>query len=97
MTAFGVVADATDAVRELLGVESLGGRFDHVIFCIARGTICSGISGGTSLNSWESMFNSGRCDCLSYLMHEIGHNLGLVHCADDFTLLVIPTVTRRAW
>ena len=27
---FGVMADATNAVRELLGVESLRGSFDHI-------------------------------------------------------------------
>ena len=86
--ALGVMDDATDAVKGILGVEFLRGRFDHVIFCIARGTFTT--DGGfewtafATLNGWRSVFNSGRCDSLSYLMHEIGHNLGLVHSAVDF-------------
>ena len=85
--ALGVMVDATDAVKRILGVEVLRGSFDHVIFCIARGTTYGGRSEWTAfatLNGWRSVFNSGRCDSLSYLMHEIGHNLGLVHSADDF-------------
>ena len=84
--ALGVLFDATDAVKEILGVESLRESFDHVIFCIARGTTYVRRSDWTAfgiLNGWRTVLNSGRCDGLSYLMHEIGHNLGLVHSADD--------------
>ena len=85
--ALGVMVDATDAVKAILGVEFLRGSFDHIIFCIARGTTYAGRLEWTAfatVNGWRSVFNSGRCDSLSYLMHEIGHNLGLVHSADDF-------------
>ena len=85
--ALGVMVDATDAVKAILGVEFLRGSFDHIIFCMARGTTYGGRSDWTAfatLNGWRSVFNSGQCDSLSYLMHEIGHNLGLVHSADDF-------------
>ena len=84
--ALGVMVDATDAVKAILGVEFLRGSFDHIIFCMARGTTYGGRSDWTAfatLNGWKSAFNSGRCDSLSYLMHEIGHNLGLVHSDDD--------------
>ena len=84
--ALGVMVDATDAVKAILGVEFLRGSFDHIIFCMARGTTYGGRSDWTAfatLNGWRSVFNSGRCDSLSYLMHEIGHNLGLVHSDDD--------------
>ena len=83
--ALGVKESATKAVRELLGVEFLGETFDHVVFCMARGTTSNGRSDWTAfatVNGWDSTFNSGRCDSLSYLMHEIGHNLGLVHSGD---------------
>ena len=88
--ALGVMDDALEAATEVLGVGSLGGSFEHVIFCIARGTFYS--EGGFEwtafalLNSWRSVFNSGQCNSLSYLMHEIGHNLGLVHSGDDVFL-----------
>ena len=85
--ALGVMVDATDAVKAILEVEFLRGSFDHIIFCMARGTTYAGRLEWTAfatVNGWRSVFNSGRCDSLSYLMHEIGHNLGLVHSADDF-------------
>ena len=80
------MVDTTDAVKAILGVEFLRGSFDHVIFCITRGTNHGGRSDWTAfatLNGWKSVFNSGRYDSLSYLMHEIRHNLGLVHSDDD--------------
>ena len=86
--ALGVMVDAIEVATEVLGVDSLGSSFEHVMFCIARGTFYT--DGGFEwkafalLNGWRSVFNSGQCDSLSYLMHEIGHNLGLVHSADDF-------------
>lgn len=83
---FRVLNDAIELVAEVLGGDSLG-DVDHVMFCIARGTIYPGESEWSAfatLNGWRSIFNSERCDSLSYLMHEIGHNLGLVHSAADF-------------
>ena len=70
------MVDAINAVRELLGVELRRGSFDH-----SNGR--SDWTAFTTLNGWNGAFNSGRCDSLSYLMHEIGHNLGLVHSDDD--------------
>ena len=82
---FSVQRDATRAVAIALGVISLGDNFDHVMFCFARGTRY-GRAGSEWLafadgGSWRSSFNSNRCDSLSVLMHEIGHNLGLAHSA----------------
>ena len=75
--AFGVLADATNAVRELLGVEFLRGSFEHIFQWQIR------LTAFATLNGWNSAFNSGRCDSPSYLMHKIGHNFGLVHSDDD--------------
>ena len=86
--AFQVLNDATESVAELLGIGSLRRTFDHVIFCFAWGTTYG--RKGTEwlafglVNGYTSTFNSGRCASLTYLMHEIGHNLGLLHSADDF-------------
>ena len=55
------------------------------MLCIARGTTYGGR--GTEwlafapLNGYTSVFNSGRCDRLSAMMQEIGHNLGLANSA----------------
>ena len=87
-----VVNDASTSVADLLGIDSLRSFFDHVVFCIARGTTYPR-RGETEwlafahLNGYQSVFNSERCDSLSVLMHEIGHNLGLVHAADDFIFI----------
>ena len=87
MDVFTVMRDATRSLAELLGVDSLRRNFDHVVFCFGRGTINGRDGAGwfafAPVNGWRSVFNSGRCDRLSYLMHEIGHNLGLVHSAAD--------------
>ena len=83
---FQVLKDADASVATALGVNTLGRTFDHVIFCIARGTTYgprqnAGWSAFAYVRGWRSVFNSNRCDKLSTLMHEIGHNFGLVHAA----------------
>ena len=81
-----VFGAATEAVGELLNIRTLSRTFDHVIFCIAKGTTYQRSTEWLAfahLGGYTSVFNSGRCDSLSALMHEIGHNLGLLHSADD--------------
>ena len=73
----------------LLGVNSLETAFDHVMFCVAAGTV---FSFGSRSREWTALglretysyFNSKflRCDKLSALMHEMGHNLGLHHSGE---------------
>ena len=69
----------------LLGVSSLGlgNTFDHVMFCVAAGTVSSVASFWTSFSAGEtySYFNSKflGCERLSALMLAMGHNLGLVN------------------
>ena len=84
---FQVLNGAMRSVSELLQIDSLRRSFDHVIFCIARGTVYG--RRGTEwlafadVAGWLSVFNSERCASLTALMHEIGHNLGLMHSAAD--------------
>lgn len=89
--------DASKEVRKLLGVNSLADTFDHVMYCLAGGTLFG--SGNNRKDSWlafalayalgtrtenYSVYNSksASCDKLSILMHEIGHNLGFQHSGD---------------
>ena len=79
--------DTTRSLAELLGVDSLSRHFDHVVFCVGRGTSNGREGAGrfalAPVNGWRSVFNSERCNSPSYLMQEIGHKLGLVHSAAD--------------
>ena len=88
-----VVRDAIRSVRGLLGLASpLKANFDHVMFCVARGTTLvlpgelnpnPNWVAHAELTGWRSFYNSDWCDSLSLLMHEIGHNLGLSHSGTD--------------
>lgn len=84
---FRVMSDAVESVAETLGIDSLGKSFDHVMFCIAKGTTYgranSEWSAFAPVKGWRSALNSNRCNSLSFMMHEIGHNLGLVHSSGD--------------
>jgi len=68
--------------KGLLGVNSLGSAYSHILFCLPYGTrmnnmtgwIAYGVTGGK-----YSYYNDGWCSSLSAKMHEIGHNLGVVH------------------
>ena len=84
---FRVLNDAITSVADLLGLDSLRRNFHHVVFCMGRGTTHPVF--GTEWLPFavrnKVVLNSNRCDSLSYLMHEIGHNLGLVHSGDDIT------------
>ena len=80
---------AQNSVARQLRIDSFKRNFHHVMFCIARGTTHG--DRGTEwlafahIKHYFSVFNSMRCASLSVLMHEIGHNLGLMHSAGDIT------------
>lgn len=87
---YSIRTDVRAEAANLLGVGTLDETFDHVMFCVAPGTN-AGTTGGTS-RSWtafatrpgsESYIASGTCDKLSELMHQIAHNLDLIHSADQ--------------
>jgi len=54
-------------------------KFDNVIFCLP-GPI-EGIKARPSatFHGWDSYLHGEDCESVSFLMHEIGHNLGLSH------------------
>lgn len=65
-------------VRRLLGLPRLNERFEHVMFCVPP-QVDGSWTARADIGGYRSYFRSGRCDKLSALMHEIGHNLGLTH------------------
>lgn len=93
MNANGATSDqirdaAIAAVQSSFGVSTITAMADHVMFCIPPGT--GSWSGNASINSWRTVFNDQWCGYLSGLMHEMGHNLGLLVSAH----LVISDICR---
>ena len=70
-----------EETARLLGVRQLNATVDHVMFCVAPGTKPVSWSAFSHLGPYDSYFNSQhrRCDKLSALMHEMGHNYWLHH------------------
>ena len=64
------------AVTSQYGVSSVTSLADHVMFCIPPGT--GSWAGSSPINSWRSVLNNKWCGYLSGIMHEMGHNLGLL-------------------
>ena len=83
-----VVSDAMKSVSGLFGMDSLEENFDHVMYCVARGTTRVGDGAEWLAFAFvlhpRSYYNSNRCASLSVLMHEIGHNLGLTHSSTGY-------------
>lgn len=66
--------------------------FDHIIYCVPKGSYFSPTSPGwvayAYIGSRRSFFNDESCGHLSKLTHEIGHNLGLryVYIIDEHNM-----------
>lgn len=67
---------AITAVTNQLGITSITSLADHVMFCIPPGT--GNWAGSAPVNHWRTVLNNKWCGYLSGVMHEIGHNLGLL-------------------
>jgi hypothetical protein len=65
-----VVAAATEAAREKLGMKLLYEAANLVILCIPPGT--GGWTALAGVNHWKSVYNDRSCGYLSVTMHEIG-------------------------
>jgi Gametolysin peptidase M11 len=72
-----LLAEAQEAAKAKLGVDDLRNVADHVVFCQPPGT--DGWIAVGAVNHWYSNFNNDYCLSLSVLMHEVGHNFGLLH------------------
>jgi len=64
-------------VTSRYGVTSMTDLADHVVFCIPPGT--GEWAGSSPVQSWRIVMNNQWCGYLSGIMHEMGHNLGLLH------------------
>lgn len=89
-TSLNTIRDAAvAAVQSQFQTSSITWLADHIMFCIPPGT--GAWAGVSSVNSWRLVLNDQWCGYLSGLMHEMGHNLGLLHANEggitymDFT------------
>ncbi len=64
-------------VSTTYGVSSLTQLADHVMFCIPPGT--GSWDASSPVVSWRIVMNDQWCGFISGFMHEMGHNLGLMH------------------
>jgi hypothetical protein len=72
------IRDAAIAyVSSAYGVSSLTQLADHIMFCIPPGT--GNWAGSSPVVSWRIVMNDQWCGFISGFMHEMGHNLGLLH------------------
>ncbi len=72
------IRDAAIAyVTSTYGVSSLTQLADHIMFCIPPGT--GNWAGSSPVVSWRIVMNDQWCGFISGFMHEMGHNLGLLH------------------
>ena len=65
-----VVAAATEAARQKLGMKLLYEAADLILLCIPPGT--GGWAAVAGANHWKSVYNDKTCGYLSVTMHEIG-------------------------
>ena len=65
-----VVAAATEAARQKLGMKLLYEAADLILLCIPPGT--GGWAAVAGTNHWKSVYNDKTCGYLSVTMHEIG-------------------------
>ena len=79
----GALVDAAqNVVRANLGLASISHIADKVLFCLPPGT--GSWVGSAGLNHWRSQYNAGWCTSLTATMHELGHQIGLLHSNENF-------------
>lgn len=67
---------AIQAVTSKYSLSTITDLADHVMLCIPPGT--GDWAGSSPVNSWRLVLNNQWCGFVSALMHEMGHNLGLL-------------------
>ena len=80
-----LVRSTTEAVIAKFG-SSLKNTYNHVVYALPRGTLVDNGGNGTDrwlafahLSSYLTVFNDDNIMYISNQIHEIGHNLGLMH------------------
>jgi hypothetical protein len=74
-----LVEDAEKAILDVYKVTP-NQLADKVMFCQPPGS--GSWIARAGVNHWQSQFNNEWCMSLSVTMHEVGHNLGLLHSSD---------------
>lgn len=67
----------TSELNRMFGVSSPSQLADHVMYCLPPNTM-RGIA-YAYINNWLSVYNDDWCTYPSSGVHELGHNLGLLH------------------
>lgn len=77
-----IEAEAQAATGKAMGMEDFEKNFDLVMYCQPHGSTVDGTAGWLAyafLNDRQTFYNGHWCQSASAQMHEIGHNLGLMH------------------
>ncbi|KAL3937851.1 MAG: hypothetical protein SGBAC_007117, partial [Bacillariaceae sp.] len=79
------------AINELesqFGSSNLEDQFELVILCLPPGTTDGAWVAYAGLPGFVSVYNDDACLYPSVQMHEVGHNMGLTHSADNTDAVV---------
>lgn len=71
----------TAAVEKKLGID-LPGPYSHVLYALHSCVNCSWL-GYAVLNGWVSVYKGKYSGTNGVVMHELGHNFGLLHSGED--------------
>mmetsp|Transcript_26278 Transcript_26278/g.39385 ORF Transcript_26278/g.39385 Transcript_26278/m.39385 type:complete len:1408 (+) Transcript_26278:130-4353(+) len=81
----GVIEDAVE-VQAAADLGNLRSQFDYVMICLPYGSVNSsgskGWGGYAYINHYLQVLNNNRCQRVSTMVHEFGHNLNLGHSGD---------------
>mmetsp|Transcript_1254 Transcript_1254/g.2744 ORF Transcript_1254/g.2744 Transcript_1254/m.2744 type:complete len:810 (+) Transcript_1254:238-2667(+) len=72
-----IVNNITLAINAAFGVSNPSIIAKHVIYCLPPDAYDG--SSYAYMNHWMSVYQNEKCNTLSIVMHEIGHNLGMDH------------------
>ncbi|GKY91558.1 hypothetical protein MPSEU_000127700 [Mayamaea pseudoterrestris] len=74
-----VAAAQEQLLKDRPDLESAASLADSVMFCIPPGLKSGDFIANAGVNYWRANFYGEWCLSLSATMHELGHNLGLLH------------------